>query len=162
MIGKNVSESSKETKKWLRDLSWRKILLVGILYTVFATVIRQIEVVLTMKYYQMPEFFGVWSKIMMPTAGPPSSNFIIMSLILTFYPGVSLALIYCYIRDYLPKSFWKRVFLFADLMISASFIFFTLPCYLLFNLPVQLLVSWFISGFIILTFTSFALVKIID
>jgi len=155
-------ESAQDTKRWMSHLSWRKILTVGLLYTVYSMVIRQIEVFLTMKYYQMPEFFGLWSKTMMPTAGPPPPDFIILSLILTFYPGISLALIYCYIKELLPKNFWKRVFFFADLMISASFIFFTLPCYLLFNLPPQLLLSWFISGFIILLLTSFTLVKIFD
>jgi hypothetical protein len=80
-----------------------------------------------MKYYQMPAFFGVWSKLMMPNAGPPPPEFMIVSLVMTFYSGVALALIYYYVRNLLPKLFWKRIFFFADLMIAASFIFFTLP-----------------------------------
>jgi hypothetical protein len=55
----------------------------------------------------------------------------------------------------------ERVLLFADLMIGLQFIFFILPVYLLFNLPVQLLVSWFISNFIILVATSYTCVKFI-
>ncbi|KKP61353.1 MAG: hypothetical protein UR54_C0003G0004 [Candidatus Roizmanbacteria bacterium GW2011_GWA2_34_18] len=162
MLSKSISESAKETTKWLKELNWKKILLVGLIYTVFTTVIRQLEVVLTMKYYQMSQYFGVWSKLMMPNAGPPPPSFMIMSLVFTLYSGISLAVVYYYIRNLLPKLFWKRVFFFADLMIAASFIFFTLPCYLLFNLPPQLLLSWFISGFIILVLTSLALVKIIN
>lgn len=162
MLGKHIAESAKDSKKWLRHLDWKKILIVALLYTVFATIIRQLEVALTMKYYLMPEYFGVWSKWMMPIEGSPTSDFIILSLILTFYPGISLALIYSYIKDFLPKPFWNRVFMFADLMVSASFIFFTLPSFLLFNLPWQLLASWFISGFLILVLTSYSLVKIIN
>jgi hypothetical protein len=162
MLNKDIEASAKETKKWLRHLNWKKIIFVGLLYTIFATIIRQIEVLLTIQYYLLPEYYGVWSKWMMPIGSPPSSTFIILSLILTFYPGISLALIYCYVKDLLPKKFWNRVFFFADLMISASFIFFTLPAWLLFNLPWQLLVSWFISGFLILVLTSLTLVKIID
>jgi hypothetical protein len=155
-------ESAKETKKWLRELSWKKIFFTAFIYTLYTTVIRQIEAFLTMKYYQMPQYFGVWSKTMMPTAGPPPQEFFITSLIFTFYSGISLALVYYYIRALLPKLFWKRVFLFADLMVAASFIFFTIPSYLLFNLPVELILSWFASSFIILLLTSLTLVKIIN
>lgn len=162
MLGKDISESARETKKWLKELRWTKILLVGLIYTVFTTVIRQVEAILTMKYYLMPQYFGVWSKLMMPKAGPPPPEFVIMSLIFTFYSGIALTLIYYYIKNLLPKLFWKRIFFFADLMIAASFIFFTLPSYLMFNLPARLLISWFISGFVIIVFTSLTLVKIIN
>lgn len=148
--------------KWIREIKLRKIILCAILYTVFATIMHQIEAILTIKYYMMPEYFGVWSKTMMPTAGPPTASFFVISSIFTIATGISLALVYSYVRSMLPKSFWKRVLFFADFMIGASFIFFTIPSYLLFNIPPQLLISWFISGFFILVFTSFTLVKIIN
>lgn len=161
MLAKGVIESAKETKKWLKELSIKKILTVTLIYTVFTTIIHQVEAILSMKYYQMPQYFGVWSKLMMPKAGPPPPEFFITSTIFTFYSGISLALVYYYIRAFLPKLFWKRVFIFADLMVATSFIFFIIPSYLLFNLPPQLLLNWFISGFIILLLTSLTLVKII-
>ncbi len=150
------------TIKWIKKVKWGKLLLCGLIYLVFATVIRQIEVIFAMKYYLMPEYFGVWSKMMMPSAGPPPLNFMIMSMTFTLATGLSLGLVYYYVRNFLPKSFWHRVTFFTDLMISASFIFFTLPAYLLFNLPLGLLISWFISSFIILFLTSLTLVKIIN
>lgn len=162
MLGKSISESAEETKKWLKELSWKKILLVGFIYTIFTTIVHQLEAIMMMKYYQMPAFFGVWSKLMMPNAGPPPPQFMIVSTIMNFYSGLAIAIIYYYIRSLLPKQFWKRIFFFADLMIATSFIFFTLPSYLLFNLPIQLLFSWFISSFIIIVLTSLTLVKIID
>jgi len=161
MIRKNIFEITKETKKWLKELSWIKILQVGFIYTIYTTIIRQLESVLTMKYYQMPQYFGVWNKLMMPNAGPPPPQFFITSIFQTFYSGISLTLVYYYIKNLLPKPFWKRMFLFADLMIATLFIFFIIPSYLLFNLPPQLLLSWFVSGFIILVITSYTLVKII-
>ncbi len=109
----------------------------------------------------MPEYFGVWSKTMMPTAGPPPVSFMITSLVFTFVTGVSITLIYYYLKDHLPKEEKKRAFYFADLMIGTSFVFFTLPVYLLLNIPFGLLVSWFITNFIVLTAGSFLLVKII-
>lgn len=150
------------TIRWIKKIKWGKLVLCGLIYLVFTTIIRQTEVILTMKYYLMPQYFGVWSKLMMPNAGPPPPSFMIISLTFTLATGLSLGLIYYYVRNFLPKPFWNRVTFFADLTISASFVFFTLPAYLLFNLPFQLLLSWFISGFIILFLTSLTLVKIIN
>ena len=147
--------------KWIKNIYWRKVLLTGFLYTVIAFVLHQLEVIITMKYYLMPEYFGLWSKLMMPKAGPPPLEFFITSLVFTFVTGVSLALVYYYVRDLLPKDFKKRVFYFADLMIATSFIFFTLPTYLLFNVPGGLLIIWFMTSFIILLASSFVFVKLI-
>ncbi len=162
MSKNSISESAKETKKWLNELSWKKIFLVGFIYTIFVSLVNRSEAVIMMKYYQVPEYFGVWSKLVMSKVGPLPIDFIVTTAIFTLYSGISLALIYYYIRDYLPKLFWKRVFMFADLLIAASFIFFTIPSYLLFNIPPQLLLSWFISSFVILVFTSYTFVKIIN
>jgi MFS family permease len=147
--------------KWIKNINWHKTLLSAIIYTVIATVIRQIETVMTMKYYLMPEYFGVWSKLMMPNAGPPPFSFILTSIIITFVSGICLCLIYYYVRDWLPKKQRERIFYFADLTIGTSFVFFTLPAYLMFNLPAMLLVSWFVSGFIILVSASYTFVKLI-
>jgi hypothetical protein len=110
----------------------------------------------------MPEFFGAWSKVMMPKAGPPPASFMIISLVFTLATGISLSLIYYYLKDHLPRESKKRIFYFADLMIGTSFVFFTLPVYLMFNVLGGLLISWFISSFIILTINSWILVKIIN
>jgi len=146
---------------WIKEISWKKVFISGLIITVISFVVRQIEAVLTLKYYMMPEYFGVWSKVMMPAAGPPPPSFMITSLVFTLVMGVSLALIYYYLKDHLPENRKKRIFYFADLMIGTSFIFFTLPTYLMFNVPMGLMVSWFISTFMILTASSWILVKII-
>ena len=146
---------------WIKEISWKKVIISGLIISVISFAVRQIEAILTLKYYMMPDYFGVWSKVMMPAAGPPPLSFMITSLVFTFVTGVSLALIYYYLKDHLPENRKKRIFYFADLMIGTSFIFFTLPVYLMFNVPTGLLVSWFISTFIILTGSSWILVKII-
>ena len=147
---------------WIRKIKWSSVLLCGVIYTVIAEVIHEVEAVVMMNYYKMPEYFGVWSKLMMPSAGPPPANFFIVSLILTFVTGISLALVYYYVQEMLPKKFWKRVAFFADLMIATSFVFMTLPSYLMFNLPWQLLVSWFVSSFVILVGASYTFVRFIN
>jgi hypothetical protein len=147
--------------KWIKGINWLKVLFVSVIYTVISMVVQQIGVVLTMKYYIDPQYFGVWSKVMMPSAGPPPPSFMITSLIMTLASGISIALIYYYLKDMLPKNTKHRVFLFADLLIATYFIFFTLPVYLLFNVPMGLNISWFVFSFIILTATSAVIVKII-
>jgi hypothetical protein len=147
--------------KWISKIHWGKVLLVALLYTIIATIVRQMEVIWTMKYYIQPAYFGVWSKLMMPTAGPPPPEFMITSLILTFASGMGLTIIYYYLKEYLPTGFWKRSTFFADILVSTSFIFFTLPVYLLFNLPTALLGWWFVSTFVIVLLTSVLIVKIV-
>lgn len=147
--------------KWISKINWGKLILAGVIYTVVATVIHEAEAFLDMKYYVDPAFFGLWSKIMMPSAGPPPASFFITSAIITFATGVMLALVYYYIYDLLPANFRKRVFFFTDLMIGANLIFFTMPAYLMFNIPLALLVSWFVSTFVILLIAAFTFVKIL-
>jgi hypothetical protein len=147
--------------KWIADINWKHVFFIGVIYTIVATIVHQIEVFLTINYYTNPAYFGVWSKIMMPVAGPPPVSFFITSTTLTFVTGLSLAVVYYYVKNMLPKKFMQRVFFFADLLIGLSFIFFTLPTYLMFNVPIGLLLSWFISSFVILVTTAYTCVKII-
>ena len=147
--------------KWIAEINWKHVVLSGSIYTVIATVIHQLEAFASMRYYTDPAYLGVWSKLMMPVAGPPPVSFFITSTVLTLVTGISLAVVYYYVRNMLPKHEMKRTFYFADILVSLSVVFFTLPTYLMFNIPVGLLVSWFISSFIILVSASYTFVKII-
>ena len=146
---------------WINKIAWGKLVLSAFIFTVISYVIHMIEAMLTIKYYMMPQYFGLWSKLMMPTAGPPPLAFTITSIVFAFVTGLSVGLIYYYLRDHLPPVGFKRVFYFADILVATTFLFFTLPSYLMFNVPVAILVSWFISAFIILTAGSWVLVKIV-
>lgn len=147
--------------KWITKINWGKLFLAGIIYTVAATVIHEAEAIFDMKYYIDPSYFGLWSKVMMPAAGPPPASFFLTSTIITLATGIMLGLVYYYLKDTLPTNFRKRVFFFTDLMIGANLIFFTLPAYLMFNIPLALLVSWFVSTFVILLIAAFTFVKIL-
>lgn len=133
---------------WIRKTNLKKVLLAGLLFLVISFLIRQVEVVFTMKYYLMPEYFGLWSKLMMPGAGPPPPEFMFLSMIFTFLTGAALAAIYDFIKDILPKKYWQRVVTFTDMTGGLYLVFSIFTMYLLFNIPLGLLVSWFISGFL--------------
>lgn len=147
--------------KWITRINWGKVFLIGFLYTVVSMVVRQVEMLWTIKYYMDPRYFGVWNKLMMPNVGPPPPEFFIISAIITFSVGMSLTIIYYYLKEYLPKGYIPRSFFFADLMVATSFVFFTLPVFLMFNVPYGLLASWFVSTFVIILVSSLTIVKIV-
>jgi len=124
-------------------------------------VVHQIESILTMRYYLMPEYFSVWSRVMMTKAGPPPLSFFLLSLLFTFLTGFAFSYIYLQIKDSLPKGYWKRAFHYADIMAGVYLVTFLFPVYLLFNVPFGLLVSWGISGFIVACIGSIVFVKVL-
>lgn len=132
--------------KWIAKIKWFKVVLVGLFYTVLSALARSAELLWSIK-----------TKLMV--APVSTSEFVITSTIIVFAIGLSLALIYYYIKDFLPKNYMKRSLLFADLLVATSFIFFGLPMYLL-GISWGLLGYWFVSNFIILTLTSLLIVKI--
>jgi hypothetical protein len=142
-------------------INWNKVILAAVIYTIIATFIHQVEVFLTIDYYMMPQYFGAWSKVMMPKAGPPPMEFYLMSLAFTFITGVVLAGFYEIVKEQLPKSKWERTVCFTKTVILLSLVFFTLPVYLLVNFPVILLIDWFISGALIIFLSSIIFIKVL-
>lgn len=131
---------------WMRKIQWKNVLLASFIYLVIAFIIRQIEVFITMNYYLMPQYFSVWSKLMMPKAGPPPPEFLWLSILSTLITGLVLAIIYDLVKGMFPKNYWQKVFVYTKLMVILTLVFSYLPLYLLINLPLGLLVTWFISG----------------
>lgn len=142
-------------------LKWNKILLVSVIYLIIASVIRQIELMFTLDFYKMPAYFPTWSKVMMPKAGPPPTSFLVASFLFTLLTGIALALLYSYMKISLPKEEEGQVMVFTGIASLLFLVFFTLPSYLLFNLPLELLVVWFITGTISILLGTLAFVKIL-
>jgi hypothetical protein len=154
----------------IQGVRWKKVVLGGFISLVIAIVIRQIEAMLTMDYYKMPELFGVWSKLMMPETGlpgtemvqgPPGAEFFLVSILSAFLSGVTLAALYEIIKDKLETGTWKRALNFTCFTVWLGIIFFTLPTILLINLPLELLGIWLISTAIILFLSSLVFGKIL-
>ena len=93
---------------WIKKISWGKVILTAAIFTAISYVIHMIEAFLTIKYYMMPEYFGVWSKLMMPTAGPPPIEFTIISAVLSFVSGLLFALVYAVVKGSVPGKGWKN------------------------------------------------------
>lgn len=145
-----------------KKFHWKKIIIASIILTVIDVVVRQIEAFMTMKYYLMPEYFGLWSKLMMPKAGPPPAEFFIISILFSFLTSLVLATVFVYVKDVFPKQYWMRVLGYAKITILFMLIFSYLPMILLINVPYTLLGSWFISSALIVIIGSVIFVKMLN
>lgn len=143
----------------LKRIHWKPVLLAGLVYAVIATVVHQLEAICTMNYYLMPEYFGAWSKIMMPTAGPPPAAFFAYSFLFTLIGGFVFAALFDLLKAQLGAAFWQRVCGFTSLWALLILALSTLPLWLLMNLPVVLIVSWFVSGMLIAFVSSMVFAK---
>ncbi|MCL5432631.1 MAG: hypothetical protein M1524_00755 [Patescibacteria group bacterium] len=146
---------------WLKKNRWDKIFIAAILYTAIAMLARQAEAILTLDYYKMPEYFGVWSKLMMPNAGPPPAGFLGISILLTFIGGLVLAIFYNYIKTLLPDKLIKRAFSYTEIVAVIMLVLSYFPMYMMFHLPFALLVYWFITGVIIVFLSSIVFIKLL-
>jgi hypothetical protein len=133
-----------------RMANWLRIGLTAVVMTIIAEIVHTVEAVLTMGYYTDPAHFPVWSKIMMPSAGPPPAAF--------YYYSIAFALvtwaIFGFVYEKLGVSVHEKNLIrngirFGALIFLVAGIPSTLTMYLLVNLPVGLLVSWTMSGLIL-------------
>ncbi len=139
-----------------------KIFLFGVIYAVIAQVIHTLGAFVTMPYYMIEEYFPVWSKIMMPTAGPPPVSFYLYSLVFSIITGMLIAYVYTIVRSsFKQKSLVKKGLFYGLLVFLVGALPSTLGMILLINLPVMLLVAWAIESLIILLLTGMILAKLI-
>jgi hypothetical protein len=126
----------------LRFNAWR-IFWAGILFALVAQIVHSIGALLTMAYYTAPQYLSVWSKIMMPTAGPPPSSFMFYSLILGVISAILIALVFAVVRPSVPGNTIAKKGLNYGLIL---FILGGIPSYfamfLLINLPAGLILYW--------------------
>ncbi|MFA5087367.1 MAG: hypothetical protein WC470_03665 [Candidatus Paceibacterota bacterium] len=145
-----------------KNVNKGKIFLSAVIFMVIAFVVDTVAAQFTMGYYMMEQYFSVWSKVMMPIAGPPPMSFFAWSLLFSFISGLVLASLYEKVKQSLGQTFWQKVCCFTCTIVSLYVIFFMLPLYLLINLPIGLLVAWLISAVVVYFFSSIAFVKIME
>ena len=126
-----------------------KIVISGIVFAIIAQIIHTIESFATMNFYTDQAYFAVWSKIMMPTAGPPPTEFYIYSITFSLITGIIYSVVYEMIKKVMPgKTLTNKGLYFGFLLFLLS-IPWSLTMYLLINLPSLLLAYWSITGLVI-------------
>lgn len=145
-----------------RKFPFGKIIIIAIVYAVLGQIIRIIGAMITMSFYLDPNYFSVWSKIMMPGAGAPPLSFTLISLTFSFINGIIFALVYAILKSSIPgQTLAKRGLMFGLLafLLAGVAMFFTLV--LLINLPIVLLVYWAFESLVIYLLLGLITAKII-
>jgi hypothetical protein len=138
-----------------------KILLAAIIFGVVAQIIHSLAAFIEMPYYLDQNYFSVWSKLMMPSAGPPPASFIYYSLVFNLIIGITLAFVYNLVSKGLPGRGIKKGLVFGLISVTISIVSSSLSFILLVNLPIMLIVYWAIENLIIYLITGMIFYKIL-
>ena len=145
----------------MKDISIGKVFLAGILYTIVAQIVHSIGAALSMKYYLIEKYFPVWSKLMMPSAGPPPASFMMYSIAFGLIGGILISLVYGVIKDGIPgDTLANKGLVYGLLLFLVAGIPGSLALTLLINLPAMLIVVWAVEGLIIYLLNGMIIAKI--
>ena len=127
-----------------------KLVIAAIVYTIIAQIVHIVDAFLTMNFYLMPQYFGVWSKIMMPTEGPPPATFYAFSVVFALITGVIFAFIYLAIMKAVPgKTRLQKGLSYGVILFLVNGIPGFLSLYIIINLPTVLIIYWLIENLVI-------------
>jgi hypothetical protein len=130
-------------------ISWPGVLAVAIVYVIISQLVFMLGAFADMAYYMDPAYLSVWSKLMMPTAGPPPIEFTAISAVLSFVSSLLFALVYVVVKGSVPGKGWKnKGLMYGFLVFLIAGIPSTFSLLLLINLPVGLVLSWMLQGFV--------------
>lgn len=134
----------------LKKISYLRVLVAAIVFAVVSYIVHFVGALIEMPYYLIEEYFPVWSKVMMPAAGPPPMSFHVYSILFGFVSALMFVLVYAFIKQGIPsRSRMSRGMVYGVLVFMLASIPSFLSMYLLINLPLMLLVSWTIQGLVI-------------
>ena len=141
---------SKKVQKQEKDKSkccilCKKIALFGVIFAVISLIIHVIGSFLSMSYYVNSDYFDLWSKIMMPTAGPPGIWFYVLSLLFSFISGAIFAWVFTVIKRGVPFKGIVRGIIYSLLVFLVSTIPGDLSMILLLAVPYMLVLYWTIE-----------------
>jgi len=143
-------------------ISWPRILAVAILYAIVSEIVMTLGAVADMSYYMDTNYFSVWSKIMMPAAGPPPAEFYYTGIIFQLVAGFLFALVYRVIKGSVPGKGWNnKGLMYGFLVFLVAGIPTTFMLVLLINLPLGLLLSWMLQSLVVYLIGGLLAAKII-
>jgi hypothetical protein len=132
-----------------------KLVICSVIVTIISEAIYRLGTIANMRYYTNPAYADVWSKVVMPTAGPPPQSFYLYSLLFTFITAVLFVLVFQIVLRGVPGSGpAMRGLMYGFLVFLVAGIPGMLSMYLLIHLPTGLIWSWTIQGFIVYLVTG--------
>ena len=143
-------------------ISWPRILAVAILYAIVGEIIMSLGAMVDMNYYFDPSYFAVWSKLMMPAAGPPPIEFLYTGIAFQLVTGFLFGLVYAVVKGAVPGKGWKnKGLMYGFLAFLLAGIPTTLMLILLINLPIGLLLSWMLQSLVVYLIMGLAAAKLV-
>lgn len=132
----------------IKDL--KGIAITAVAMTILAQIFHTVESILTMGYYLDPAYFQVWSKLMMPVAGPPPASFYIYSIVFALVGWFLFAFAYSKLGAAIKeKTEIRKGLKFGALIFLVAGLPGMLSLYLLINLPAGLIISWMVSSLVL-------------
>lgn len=126
------------------------VLVTAVVMAAVGVVVHTLETMLTMGYYVDPAYSQVWSKLMMPKAGPPPVEFMLASIAVAFFTWLFFAIAYSVLSDSIKeKNPMCRGRKFGALAFLLAGIPTTLMLWLLINLPMGIIAAWTVSSFLL-------------
>jgi len=141
--------------------TWLKVVLAAIAFAVISVVINTAFSIATMSYYTDPAYFAVWSKLMMPTAGPPPMSFFVYSIVFSFITGLIFAGVYTKVSSVIKGSGAEKGLRYGIGLFLVTGIPFFLTTLLLINIPLVLSIVWLIGSLIVYLIGGIAIAKIV-
>ncbi len=145
----------------MRKLHTIQIIISGFIFTIVSQIFNILGAILTMQYYTNPAYFSLWSKLMMPSNGPPGVDFYLASIAIGLINGIIFASAYYLLNQSIPGKGISKGLNYGILLFLMVGIPFTLTIHLLLAVPAMLLLNWAISGLIIYLISGVAFSKII-
>ncbi len=139
----------------------KNVVLASVLIVIVSQIAHTVGAMLTMGYYFDPNYWGVWSKLMMPTAGPPPVEFYYASLAFSFVGALIYAATYGILKKSIPgKGAVQKGLMYGALLFMVG----SVPGYLamlsLINLPAMLVFEWAFESLVILLIAGVIIAKV--
>jgi hypothetical protein len=139
-----------------------RLIAVAIVYAIVGEIVMTLGAMADMNYYFDPNYFAVWSKLMMPAAGPPPAEFYYAGIAFQLMTGFLFALVYAVVKGAVPGKGWKnKGLMYGFLIFMVAGIPTTLMLILLVNLPIGLLLSWMLQSLVVYLLMGLVAAKIV-
>ena len=127
-----------------------KTIIAAVVIVILAQIIHMVGVQIGMSHYINPAYYAVWSKIMMPEAGPPEASFYYLSILFGLITYLLFAGIYPILKESVPgDGAIQKGLIYGIIVFLLGSVAGYLAMYLLINIPAGLLLMWAVESFII-------------
>jgi len=127
-------------------MTLKPVLIAAVLFTLISQLVIMIESAATMDIYLMPEYFPVWSRLMMPDMGPPPAPFFVTSILVSFALALIYAAVFWIVSPGIPGEGLTKGVSYGLILFFISGVPSLLSMFLLINLPAKFFIAGTVSA----------------